>query len=266
MIIAKIHNIYHSLTKAEKKIADYIFENTSEVKHLTAKELAERCNTAPSAVIRFCKTVGEEGFTSLKIKLAEELGRKNEQEAKMLSENASNNEIVFRKVFDSGVKILKDTISMMKYDQIETICQKIYHAERIFVFGVVTSAVMAMDIASRLSQVGFPAYAHTDLTFMKAFASNMTKGDVAILISHSGKTVEIVDALKQAKAIGAETIAITSYETSIIGQESDYSIVVYPDEEKYPTRVVSSRVAMLCAIDALTMCLVMMKHEEKNEK
>jgi len=120
--------------------------------------------------------------------------------------------------------------------------------------------VIATDAAYRISQVGIQAYAYTDILFMNVSAANMQEGDLAIGISHSGRTKAVVEAMRQAKAVGAETIAITSYSTSILSMESDYAIVVYSDEENYPVEAVSARVAHLCVVDSLMMTLATMKH------
>jgi glucosamine 6-phosphate synthetase-like amidotransferase/phosphosugar isomerase protein len=97
---------------------------------------------------------------------------------------------------------------------------------------------------------------------MNVSAANMQEGDLAIGISHSGRTKPVVDAMRQAKSMGAETVAITSYSSSILSRESDYAIIVYPDEENYPVEAVSARVAHLCVVDALMMTLATMKHDD----
>ena len=173
-----------------------------------------------------------------------------------------NGEMVFKKVFTSGMKALSDTLSIMNYDEIELICEKLSVAKRIFIFGVGTSSVIATDAAYRLSQVGLQAYAYTDVLFMNVAASNMQENDLAIGISHSGRTKAVVDAMRQAKHVGANTLAITSYSASILNKESEYAIVVYPDEENYPVEAVSARVAHLCVVDALMMTLATMKHKD----
>ena len=153
-------------------------------------------------------------------------------------------------------------MTIIRYDEIDAICKKMCNANRIFVFGVGTSSVIATDAAYRISQVGIPAYAYTDILFMNVSAANMQEGDLAIGISHSGRTKPVVDAMRQAKSMGAETVAITSYSSSILSRESDYAIIVYPDEENYPVEAVSARVAHLCVVDALMMTLATMKHDD----
>ena len=72
-------------------------------------------------------------------------------------------------------------------------------------------------------------------------------------ISHSGMTRAVVDTMRAAKQAGAMTVALTSFEKSLLYKESDYSICVYADEKNYPVEAVSARVAHLCVIDALML-------------
>ena len=67
MIIAQIHNKYKELTDTEQKVASFILSQPEAVTGMTAKELSEQCGTVPSAIIRFCKSIGTDGFSELKI-------------------------------------------------------------------------------------------------------------------------------------------------------------------------------------------------------
>lgn len=78
-MIHKIHNCYGNLTDAEKKVADAVLLSPQDTVKMTAKELAERSGTVPSAVVRFCKSIGAKGFSDFKICLSAELGGCGEQ-------------------------------------------------------------------------------------------------------------------------------------------------------------------------------------------
>jgi DNA-binding MurR/RpiR family transcriptional regulator len=100
------------------------------------------------------------------------------------------------------------------------------------------------------------------VVFMNVTAINMKEGDVAIGISHSGRTKAVVDALARAKESGATTVAITSFENAPLARNADYSVCVFADEENYPVEAVSARMAHMCLIDAFTMTLATMEYDE----
>lgn len=72
MITSQIKRLYCSLTVAERKVATYVIESPQKVTELTVHQLAEKCEVASSAVIRFCKSIQLQGFSDLKLELARE--------------------------------------------------------------------------------------------------------------------------------------------------------------------------------------------------
>lgn len=261
MIIAKIHNVFKNLTDAEQKIASFILKSPHNVVNMTVKQLADRCKTAPSAVNRMCKSVGIEGFSKLKIELASAIGQTSESEKNASFNKDDTPPMIFKNVFNSGITTLKNTYNMLDFSVAESMAKKISKANRVFIFGVGTSSVIAMDAAYRFSQLGVQAYAYTDILQMQVMADNMQKGDLAFGISHSGKTKTVVDAMRLAKKAGAITAALTSFSKNLLYKESDYSISVYADEENYPVEAVSARIAHMCVIDALMLTIASLSND-----
>lgn len=265
MVIAKIHNVYKNLTETEQKIASYILESPEKIVNMTAKELAGVCGTVPSAVNRMCKSIGVEGFAKLKISLAATVGRDDYNDNNIPFNKEDNPNIIFNKVFNSGINTLKNTYQMIDFSKVDEISKRIASAQRIFIFGVGTSSVIAVDAAYRFSQLGVHAYAYTDILQMNVMANNMNNGDVAFGISHSGRTKAVVDAMHSAKQTGATTIALTSFTKSLLYRDSDYSLSVYADEKNYPVEAVSARIAHMCVIDALMLTIASLNYDDYSQ-
>ncbi len=256
-MISKIHNNYLHLTATEKKIADVVLGSPEAVVNMTVQELANCSGTVPSAVIRFCKSIGAKGFTDLKIRLSAQIGA-----GKALPiEKGDSFRQIFHNVFRSGSRTLEDTYGMLDFNEVEAICQILKQAERIVFFGVGTSSVIAIDAQYRLAQLGKATSACTDSLFMNVTASNLGARDVAIGISHSGNTKATVDALRRAKNAGASTVAISSFAHSHLARECEKRLIVFSDEKNYPVEAVSARMAHMCIIDALMLCLASLDPE-----
>ncbi len=262
MIIAQIHNVFESLTQTEKRIASYILNFPDKSATMTAKELADACGTVPSAVNRVCKSLGVDGFAKLKICLATAVARDDRDKNILPFNKEDNEEMIFNKVFNSGISTIKNTYQMLDFSIVKKMSEMLDSAKRIFIFGVGTSSVIAIDAAYRLSQLALQAYAYTDILSMGVMAKNMKKGDVAFGISHSGMTKAVVDTMRSAKQAGATTMALTSFKKSLLYNESDYSICVYADEKKYPVEAVSARVAHLCIIDSLMLTIASFNYDD----
>ncbi len=260
-MLAEIHNRYPSLTEAERRIADVILADPDAVTRLQARALAERAGTASSAVTRFCVSVGAGSFRELKLRLAEERAQLSSPETLVRLHGEDGAGEVFARVFRSGINTLRDTLSMLESARIEAIADCFDGARRVVFFGVGTSSVIAIDAGYRFAQLGLMTESCTDILFMNVTAANLTAGDVAVGISHSGMTRATVDALRRAKAAGAVTVAITSFAGSLLAHESDHAVVAFSDEQNYPVEAVSARVAHICIIDAFMMTLATRRRE-----
>lgn len=262
-MIVKIKNLYSTLTYAEKKVADVILKDNIAITKSKVSEIANMANVAPSAVIRFCKKIGVDGLVELKKSLIEEFTKEENQVEQLLpiSVNDSTKDI-FCKTFKFGVITLNDTLNMLDFEDIEKIIKKILTAKRVVFFGVGTSSVIAIDAHYRFSQMGITSSYCSDILFMDVTASNMTKEDLAIYISHSGQTKATVNAMRKAKKAGAITVAISSFTSSVLAAESDYKIITFSDEKNYPIEAVSAGMAHKCIIDAIMMSVANFKYTD----
>ena len=72
--VHKIRKLYPEMGRAEKKIADYILENSRNITDCSVTELAKICGCGDATVVRFSRRLGFYGFQALKIGIAGELG------------------------------------------------------------------------------------------------------------------------------------------------------------------------------------------------
>ena len=260
-MLSEIHNRYDRLTDTERKIANMVLNTPQDAVKMTAKELAQQSGTVPSAVVRFCKSIGAKGFSDFKICLSAELGGRTSAASMLPVSDGDAPQQVFKKVFASGINTLDDTLSMIDFSQVESIARLLQQAARIVFFGVGTSSVIATDAQYRFAQLGFATAACTDILFMNVTAANLKVGDVAVCISHSGNTKATVDAMRRAKKSGAHTVAISSFSHSRLAMESDYKLIAFSDDKNYPVEAVSARIAHICILDALMMYLAAQNRE-----
>ncbi len=253
---------YQSLTKAEKSIADFILENSESVIKMSVEELSKRSGTAKSAIIRCSKSLGFSGYSELKMSLAMELSKNKQLNyTPYIGEKDEAGEIL-DKIFTANIKTLHDTAERIDRNTLSQVVEILRKAKTIYIYAVGTSSGIASDFQYRLMQQGFNAFCFTDIAAMKVSTMNIKKGDVAIGISHSGRTEATVDALSLAKKSGAKTACITSCPNSKITNISDFAIEVFSDEIKYPIEAVSARIAHISVTDAITVALSSKNHEE----
>ena len=254
-----INILYDKMGKAEKRIADWILENPGEILPLSIVDLAERCNCSEATIVRFAKRLGLSGYQELKISFAQETNSTS------VSTNITSNdsmEEIYDKVCNDIYCSLERTKMVLDTSVLEDACKKISLADKIVIFGLGNSASIALDASHKLQRTGCNAHSYSDNHMQVIVASHLTNRDVAIAISHSGSSKDIVDALKIAKEAGATTIAITNSGKSPIQKYSDLTLFTASDETKHNILALNSRFAQLSIINAIYFYLVYNQSEK----
>lgn len=259
--LGKIRSHYGRLSEKEKKIADYIMANPELIIHSTINELAEDLNVADATVFRFCKRIGFKGFQAMKIALASEIIKPIQQIHEEISEE-DNEKTVAEKVFKSNIRALENTFEILNGSAVKTAVELLMQAKRVEFFGTGGSSVVALDAYHKFVRTGIKAFAFIDSHFQLMSASQLSKKDVAVVISHSGSNKDTIHILKTAKNNGAKTIGITGYPKSFIGQNVDVALFTSSEETEYRSEALSSRIGQLSLIDALYVN-IMIQNKEK---
>lgn len=243
------------LTRVEAQIAEFIMENPESILSMSVAELSKSAGVAGSAVIRCCHSLGFSGYSDLKLALAVELSKNTASGYTPYINPEDSSCQMLDKVFAAGVKTLTDTAASIDRESFSKAVELLSNADRIYVYGIGTSAPLVSDLAYRLMQIGCIALSVTDVPSMTISTLNIKTGDAVIAISHSGRTLATVDTLKRARKRGAATIALTSAPKSPITKASDISLVISSDEIRYPIEAISARIAHICIIDSLVTAI-----------
>ena len=258
-ITLQIKLLYDKMGKAEKRIADWIFENPQKIISLSIIELAEQCACGEATIVRFAKRLGLNGYQELKFSLAAEDGS-SPVNTNITAEDSAFE--IYQKVCNDIYLSLEKTKSSLKADALSEAAQKICSANKIVIFGLGNSSAIAMDASHKFMRAGLNVTAYTDNHMQVIAASHLKEGDVAIGISHSGSSKDIVEALKIAKDHGGTTIAITNTGKSPILKQSDIVLSTTAEETQYTVLALNSRIAQLAIIDTLYFYIVCNRSEE----
>ena len=128
-------------------------------------------------------------------------------------------------------------------------------ATRIDIYGVGASGFVALDLQQKLQRIGRPAFAWPDPHMAITSAALRGAGDVAVGLSHTGTTVDTIDALREARAHGATTVAVTNFPWSPITEVADFVLLTAARETAFRSGAMTSRIAQLTVVDCLFVVL-----------
>jgi transcriptional regulator, RpiR family len=261
--IKKIHSLYPRFSEKEKKIADYIQEDPTRIINKTINEVSADLNIADATVFRFCKRLGFKGYQAMKISLASEIITPIQQIHEEISEE-DDEKTIFEKIFKSNIRTLENTMHILDEASMIKAVQLVNQAKHIYFYGTGGSSVIAMDAYHKFIRTGVKCFAFIDSHFQLMSASQVSKDDLAIVISHSGRNRDTIQIAKTAKENGASIIAITGFPKSPISQLADVALYTSSEETEYRSEALSSRIGQLSIIDALYVNTMIQHKDEAN--
>jgi DNA-binding MurR/RpiR family transcriptional regulator len=261
-ILLRIKAKYNEMGRGEKNIADWILAHPQDIISLSITGLAEKCKSGEATIVRFSRRLGLGGYQDLKISIAQELvtGDKMLGE-EMLPEDSCYD--LFDKTCNHIFLSLEYTRKVLKPEALEAAAEKISQAHRIAIYGLGNSAAVALDAQHKFLRAGLSATAYCDNHMQAIAACHLQEGDVALGVSHSGSSVDVVDALRLSRAAGAFTIGITNAGKSPIQKQCDIVLFTASDETRYTILGMSSRIAQLAIISSIHAYLLL-RHGEKS--
>ncbi|WP_152391970.1 MurR/RpiR family transcriptional regulator [Paenibacillus guangzhouensis] len=258
-LFAMIQNAYDSFSVTEKRIADLILNSPETIIYNTVTQVAEGLEVAQSTVTRFCRTIDLRGYQELKIRLAQELERRQpampEQEAQSLPGQLANN--AANSILDAAMHIEESVF--------ESAVAAILGARKIHIFGLGESGPMAQLLKIKLLGLGLMVDAQVDVHLQMIAAAHLDSGDVAIGISQQGSTKDIVAAMQAARKSGAKTIGITGHGKAPITEVSDISLVCMNRGLSNIVESFKSKASMLYVIELLSISLTLKMTDQSLE-
>lgn len=253
-IIHKIYSLYNQLGPGEKKIADYILKHPHDILGTSISDLANNCGCGDATVVRFSRRLGFEGYQGLKIGIASQIGDTSGIALEITKDDSCFN--IFQKRINDISVALQNTEAVLDKAELQKAAEVVMKAGRIIIFGLGNSAAVARDAAHKFLRLGLNSQSCSDNHLQAIIASHLSPRDVAIGISHSGSSKDIIDALRLAKMSGATTICITNHGNPPILKESDIKLFTKAEETQRSILAMSSRIAQLAIFDTIYTYIV----------
>jgi RpiR family carbohydrate utilization transcriptional regulator len=242
-----------SLAPAEQRVAKLCLADPRAFTMLPVAQLADRAHVSKPTVVRFCRSVGYNGLSDFKQKLA---GTVNEG-VPFIHRSVDADD----KTADVLVKVIDNTVAaFLKYrneassNQIDKAVAALVAAfqtgRQVQFFGVGNSGVVAQDAQHKFFRLGLHSIAYSDGHMQVMSASILQKGDCVLIISNSGRTRDLMDACDIARKNGATTIVITASGSPLASAGHIHLSADHPEGfDRYSPMV--SRLLHLLIIDVL---------------
>ncbi len=261
---ANIRMYRPSLTSLELKVVDNILAMQDFDEKTSIKEIALKNDVSEATLVKIARKLNFSGFKELKNNLAKYKREKISHEYNEISCDDSIDQLI-DKVFKNSIIAIKETLSIIDKDDIIKSVDMLLNAKEILLLGIGGSAQIAHDFSHKLLKIGVRTFVYSDSHLMLMAASVCTKDSVALAVSHSGCTKDVIEALKTIKDIGAKTIVLTNYATSPITQYADVILRSTSQGSSLLNENAAARLAQLNILDVIYVAYVQRRLKESEQ-
>ena len=268
-MLDRISALLPSLTPSERRVGEVLLADPERGARSTIGELARRASTSEATVLRFCRSLEIGRYPQLRVALARATapGAGAAAAGRIAPEIEPQDDLatLVAKVSAADARAIDSTIANLDLAELETVVEAVSSASRIDIYGVAASAFVALDLQQKLYRIGLTAYAWSDPHMALPSAANLTGRDVAIGISHSGTTIDTLDALVEARRAGARTVAITNDPRSPIARAAGCVLRTSVSETALRSGAMVSRIAALTVVDCLFLAVAQRNYDRTLE-
>ena len=253
-----------ALSPAEQRVAKLVLLDPRSFASLPVTALAARAQVSKPTVVRFCRSVGYDGLTDFKRKLAGSVNEGVPFVHRSVDEDDKPADIIV-KVLDNAVSALlkyrNDAAGLAFERAIAALAEAGRQHRRIQFYGVGNSGIVAQDAQHKFFRLGVNANAISDGHVQVMSATMLQPGDCLVIISNSGRSRDLLDAAEIARKKGATLIVITASGSplAVLGQGSVQHILLavdHPEDYEHYSPMVS-RLLHLAVIDILTTAVAL---------
>jgi RpiR family carbohydrate utilization transcriptional regulator len=252
------------LNPALQRIAAFVLKHPEIVKTQSIKDLAQVCDVSESTITRFVRAIDVPSYQQLKIGVAEALSSvpvmapgAKDKDAFVYDDigPADTSGQILKKIVYRNLSTIEDTASRLDLALLEKAAAAIDKCDLLAFFAMGSSTLAAESAVMRFMRVGKRCMFFNDQGVQQISAATLGKQSVAVAVSNSGRTVAIVDSLRQARQAGATAIAITSFADSPIAQAADIVLLTTANDASSGSAAYQesmlAKVAQLLVVDVL---------------
>ncbi|MBO5220573.1 MAG: MurR/RpiR family transcriptional regulator [Clostridia bacterium] len=240
-----------SMPAVGKRIGSFILADPQKVTEMTLRTLAAEVGVAEGSIINFTTRLGFDGYTSLKLAIARSLAKGEALLYESVTPGDSAKDVM-RKMRDNASDALRATCeSVTDAELMQAVALITGAKKRIEVYGIGSSAMIADDAAFRFIKLGLPAVVVKDSYIGSVSALMMDSDCLAMAVSYTGRTHDLIKTMSIAKSKGAKTMCITCYADSPLAQMCDLALIAVSGEAVVNKLATVSRIAQMMLIDTL---------------
>ncbi|MDE5412558.1 MAG: MurR/RpiR family transcriptional regulator [Bacillaceae bacterium] len=263
-VYQRIVDSLDKMSKSQKKIANYIINNTETAPFLTASKLAKNAGVGEATVIRFAVFINYKGYPDFQRHLQDALKRKwtSAEVFMKTTDEKDAPENSLKEVLSDDIQNLKNTLHQISPENFEQAVQEIKKANRIYIIAYRSATSLGMFLQFYLDLILQNTEMINQSDGMSEHLLDIKKDDLVIGFGFSRYTKRTVEALKYVKQREAKTIVITDHLMSPLVPYGDITLITATEINSF----IDSFSAPFSVISALITAVTRSDHEKVEKR
>lgn len=247
-VLERVRALMFEFSGAERRVAELVLHDPDGVLSMSAARLALASGSSVGTVVRFCRSMGLDGFQTFKRQLTSARLGLVRTEILGVTEPINRPDDVLHRTLTN----LSRAIASVDVGLIERAGLAIKGADRIHICGAGPSLRITTAFGGLLSRSGFHCSYPDDSETQAAIAGQLSPRDICFAVSHSGTTPATLHSAELASAVGTPLVVLTSFSGSPLARLGDLTIVAGAPEDPYRNADTASRTVHLAIVQAMT--------------
>ncbi|TCO23506.1 RpiR family transcriptional regulator [Kribbella steppae] len=263
--LTHVQSVLEGMPEAQQRLGRFAVEQPITAAQMTITELADRIGTSTATVTRFCRALGLNSYSQLRLELATAAEERSRAGRDGLSGDIGADDsiaTVIEKMTAAYAQMIVESGRFLDAEDLERVARAILASRQVRIFGMGGGGAVARYLQGKLRSLGVPAIAFRDPREAVIDMANAAAGDVFLVISQSGVAEDADHVLAEAVAREALTVAVTSDPGSSIGRRADVVLRTVVREETLRTGVLSTRHVEMWQADCLSAAVLMCRYDE----
>lgn len=251
--LGRVRTELPALPSALQRVAVQVLHEPHGTARGTIVDLAHRAGTSTATVTRFCRVFGYRGYSDLRVAVATETGRAAQArwDSDVDEDIGPDDDLTHLRgvVASADARAIQDTAQQIDLAAVDRVATAVAAARRVELFGLGSSGTAALETAFRLERIRVPCWFRANVHAALTNVALLGEGDVAIGISHTGRTREVIETLTEASSHGALAVAVTSFPRSPAAQVADVVLTTAASESTFRVAALSALHSQLLVLD-----------------
>ena len=255
--LLKIRAERDRMSAIERRIADFILEESHLLRDYSSQQLANALKISQSSVVKFSQKLGFKGYPDLKFSIGESIARGDAGEGNGGSEAAPEDPhaALAESLWHSKSQAEQETRLINPPERIDAIADAIGKAGKVFIIGLGEDGIPARAFAMRLSLLDILTVHHFDAVLMTASIATASAADLLLVFSEHGQQPALCQIGRQFRERGGRVVSVTRHTANPLRAHAELALLVSAHDERAHIQPLLYQSALRHLLDMLFVLL-----------